>query len=114
MQDAYADVNISHVDAKVAAAMCRGGAITYQVNPLSGISAEWILQHVVPNMVRYGIHPQVCIVLGTAVLWALFDTVQRERFPDGLRQDVMRAYEGLGDRNQLAVGENPVLVSDAC
>jgi hypothetical protein len=44
----------------------------------------------------------------------LFDTVQRERFPDGLRQDVMRAYEGLGDRNQLAVGENPVLVSDSC
>lgn len=80
-------------------------------DPRSGISDGWILQHIVPNMVAYGINPHACKVLGRALLWCLFDDVQRDCLPDALRQQMLLAYKGLGDRNTLPVDVNPVMVS---
>lgn len=88
--------------------MCKGGAIAYVVHPDSGISEQWILHHIVPHPRDYGIDPQVCLVLGRAVLWALFDPIQRRRIPEHRRQQMLLAYQGLGDRNTLPEGENPV------
>lgn len=109
IQDVYTDVHLPYIDAKVASVMCKGGAAAYILNDASGISEEWVLQHIVPHMVDYGIHRQVCLVLGRAVLWALFDPTQASRIPQHRRQQMMQAYAGLGDRNTLAAGENPVL-----
>lgn len=67
--ETYADTSLAYVDAKVAAALCKGGVIAYLVDPGSGITDEWILQHVVPNLMRHGIELQVCKVLGRAMLW---------------------------------------------
>ena len=53
IQDVYTDVNLPYIDAKVASVMCKGGAVAYIVNDASGISEEWILEHIVPNMVPY-------------------------------------------------------------
>ena len=89
--------------------MCRGGAIAYVIHPQSGICDQWILDHIVPNMKTDGVDDQVCIVLGRAVLWALFDPVQSLRIPEHRRQDMMQAYISLGDRNTLPAGENPVI-----
>ena len=57
----------------------------------------------------YGIDHQVCLVLGRAVLFTLFDPVQVLRIPQHLRQQMMQAYAGLGERNTVPAGENPVI-----
>jgi hypothetical protein len=56
----YADINIPFVDAKVASALCKGGVVEYLVETSSGITDAWILQYVVPNMVRAGMQQQLC------------------------------------------------------
>jgi hypothetical protein len=60
-------------------------------------------------MVEYGHAPQVCLVLGCAVLFALFDPVQSQRIPEHRRQQMMHAFNSLGERNTLPAGENPVM-----
>jgi hypothetical protein len=60
-------------------------------------------------MVEYGHAPQVCLVLGCAVLFALFDPVQSQLIPEHRRQQMMHAFNSLGERNTLPAGENPVM-----
>jgi hypothetical protein len=64
MHGTYADTSIAFVDAKVAATMCKGNVIVYLVDEMSGVMDKWILDHVVPNMLRHGIDEQVCKVWG--------------------------------------------------
>ena len=111
IQDTYTDVNVGYIDAKVGAAMCKGGAITYQRNPSCGITDDWILTYVVPNMLARGFNRQVCLVLGRAVLWCMFEERHAGRFEPDKVEPVMAAYRDLGERNRLPQGENPVLVS---
>ena len=40
MHETYADTSIAFVDAKVAAALCKGGVIAYLLDPGSGIMDE--------------------------------------------------------------------------
>lgn len=108
IQDVYTDVNLPYVDARVASIMCRGGAIAYVLNKDSGISNDWLIEHIVPHMAAYGIDPHVCLVLGRALLWALFDETQVLRIPEPRRQQMMHAYNSLGGRNRVPAGENPV------
>ncbi len=96
------------MDAKVAAALCKGGVVAYLVDPDSGITDDWILQYVVPNMVQHGIETQVCKVLGRAMLWRLFDRSGDDCFPEHRRNQIMQAYRDLGFRNTLEDGCNPV------
>ena len=44
------ETQIAFVDAKVASAMSKGGAITYAIDDLTWISDDWMLEHVVPCM----------------------------------------------------------------
>jgi hypothetical protein len=108
-QDTYADTTIPFVDAKVAAALCNGGPITYVVKEGSGISDDWILQHVVPSMRRH-LDRQVCVVFGRALLWRIFYDIATHKtvVPEDIEKRVVEAYAGLGDRCTLAEGENPV------
>jgi hypothetical protein len=46
--------------------MCKGGVIAYEIDPLSGVSENWMLNYVVPNMVCHGLPCEVCIVFGRA------------------------------------------------
>ena len=71
--DTYTGTNIPFVDAKVAAALCKGGVVAYLIDEDSGITDQWILDYVVPNMFQTGIHCQVCLVLGHVILWRIFD-----------------------------------------
>ena len=87
-QDGYASTPIPYVDAKVCASLCKGGPITYIVKERSGINDQWILDYVVPtlhqrsalNNVNHRIHRQVCLVLGRALLWKIFDAC-RSKLP---------------------------------
>ncbi len=49
-QDTYADTTIPCTDAKVAAALCRGGPVEYVIKKESGITDQWVLDYVVPSM----------------------------------------------------------------
>ena len=91
-QDQYADTTIPHVDAIVAATLCVGGPIAYFVRDDSGVSSDWILEHVTPHMFAANIPRQVCIVLGRALLWKVWEA----------------AHGDLGARNRLEAGTNPV------
>ena len=109
--ETYIDTFIPWVDAKCAQALAKGGAIVYTVQEGSGVTDDWILTHVVPNMVARGIQRQVCIVLGRAVLWRAFDAATNHAFPEAKLQYIQRAYADIGDRNTLNAGSNPVVVS---
>lgn len=92
--------------------MCKGGAIFYQIHERSGVTEDWILEHVVPNMVRRGVPRPVCKVLGRAVLFRACDASGDDAFPPQRRTQILRALSDLGDRNQLAAGDNPIQVSN--
>ncbi len=93
-QDTYADTTIPFVDAKVAAALCKGGPVAYIVKDASGITDQWILDYVVPSM-KQGlfcpnpnnalnvfaavISEQVCIFLGRVLLFKMFDSSPGEK-----------------------------------
>ena len=75
------------------------------------ISEQWILDYIfVPHMHVYDIDPQVCLglVLGGAVLWALFDPVMPQRTPQYRCEAMMHAHDAPGDRNTLSPGVNSV------
>lgn len=106
--ETYADTNIGFLDPKVAAAMCKGGVVVYEINRLSGVFDNWIFEHVVPNLVSHGLPRQVCIVFGHAVLFRLFDRTGEDAVPTPMRESIMRAYQDLGARNLLEEGCNPI------
>ncbi len=82
--------------------------MTYKVELLSGISDGWILDHVTPNMARCGIPRDVCLVLGRAMLWRIFDRSGEDLVPSAQRMRIMARYEDLGADNHLEPGTNPV------
>ena len=67
--ESYASTSIPYIDAKVAAALCKGCVCAYILDELSGITDEWLLAHVTPNMVGRGFDQVVCLVLARAMLW---------------------------------------------
>lgn len=91
-------------DAKVCATLCVGGAVTYTDKPENGVSQDWILQHVAPNIVeRFG--NTVGLVLGRALLWCVF-SVHHDMVPLFIQNRIHSAYDVLP--NTLADGENPI------
>ena len=69
--DRYIETDLPWPDVKVANALCVGGAIKYSLDDGYGISYDWIVEHVVPNIML--VYPrEVAIILGSALLWACF------------------------------------------
>ncbi len=105
--ETYADTDIGWVDAKVASSLCKGGPIAYVIDPLSGVTDQWVLDHVVPNLSKK-VPVEVAKVLGGAVLFHAFDSSTKAAFPSHRKEHIRDAYFDLGARNQLEVGVNPV------
>jgi hypothetical protein len=103
--DDYIDVCLPYPDAKVAGKLCIGGPVKYVLRLNSGISDDWILEHVVPNIMRR-FPRQVGLVLGRALLWACFEQGAAGTLPAMIFDRVHHAY---GLIRQFAVGENPVI-----
>ena len=52
--------------------LCIGSEIKYELKDNSGISSDWILKNVIPNIASK-FNDKVSLVLGLAVLWEIFD-----------------------------------------
>ena len=91
--DVYIDTEVPYPDAKVAAALCVGRPITYQIVPGCGIDDAWITNNVIPNLFKHHFCKKTAIVLGKAVLWACIDPMYKSYVPDELLQRVTSAYE---------------------
>ncbi len=113
-QDTYADTTIPCTDAKVAAALFRGGPVEYVIKKESGIIDQWVLDYIVPSMRAAKwegtemVPNQACIVLGRALLWKIFHSSGEKGVAPEIRARVLHAYADLGDRNTLENGDNPV------
>jgi hypothetical protein len=103
--DTYIEPTLPYPDARVAAVLCRGGACKYVVKAGSGISDDWILEYVVPH-IRMRFSRSVALVLGRALLWAVFEDFG-VYLPIALRNRIQTAYADIPGR-QLVAGENPV------
>ena len=74
---------------------------------------DWVLEHVVPRTAE-AFPKKVDTVFGRAVLWKVFDASvtedgdSRHCIPGTMYERVMQAFKNLGDRCNLATGENPV------
>ena len=106
-QDVYADTVLPWPDAKVAAALCKGGPIHYQAKAESGSSEDWILCYVVPFISTKHCR-SFSLVLGRALLWRVFDEDQQASVPATICTRIKNAYRDLGSRCTLQDGENPV------
>jgi hypothetical protein len=107
--DTYTDPNIPFADAQVAATLCKGGPCKYVLKPGSGIiSDEWITDFVCPHIASR-FQRGVALVLGRALLWAIFDTATNSYIPAGLRNRIKTAYEHIpAVTRRLNVDENPI------
>ena len=63
LSNAYDATELPWPDAKVCSYLCVGGPCKYVVREGSGVTDEFILQSVVPN-IRKRFSEQVCLVLG--------------------------------------------------
>jgi hypothetical protein len=106
-QDVYADTTIPYVDAKVAAALCKGGPVAFLPKEELGITDQWVLDYVVPHLPAH-LPRQVCVVLGRALLWKIFHS-SGQHLPAEIRNRVMSAYRDLPGIGAMEPGENPVL-----
>ena len=108
-QDDYTSTTIPYVDGKVAFALCKGGAVYYMQKQESGMTDQWILDYVVPNL-KHRVPHEVAIVLGRALLWQCCDESAYQVVPPEIRQRIEDASSDLVSTGRYTVpdGENPV------
>ena len=107
MQDGYVEVTVPWPDAKVAAALCKGKPIHYCVKERSGISEQWIIEHVVPA-IRSRYCRSIFLVLGRAFSWRVFDDIDSHVTSLQIAARVKQAYRDIDARCLLPDGQNPV------
>ena len=105
VSDVYDDVEMPFPDAKVAGLLCMGGPCKYEIKQNSGISEQFLLTHVVPNVARRLPH-DVSVVLGTALMWYVFAPEGQNDVPQNIRDRVKNAYVTVN--NQLEEDDNPI------
>lgn len=105
-QDSYANVTIPYVDAKVAAALCKGGACAYQIIQGRNITNDWILDYVVPH-IREHCDRAVAIVLGKALMWKIFSD-HGSCVPQQIRNRVLNAYKDIVPSLNIGNNNNPI------
>jgi hypothetical protein len=107
--DTYIDPCLLWPDAKVASLLCKGGPCKYATREGSGVSDDWILQHVAPRIASR--FPRaVALVLGHALLWLVFEdyNVDGECYlPNNFVNQVLLAYQDIPGR-VLPLAQNPI------
>ena len=59
-------------------------------------------------MASHGIPRQVCLVLGRAMLWRIFDTCGNDLVPPAQKRRILERFEDMGVNNLLPAGTHPV------
>ena len=81
MVDTYIDCVIPYPDAKVAATLSIGGPVKYATKTGYNITDEFILNHVCPHIASL-VPRQISLVLGRALLWAIYDEEASQQTED--------------------------------
>jgi hypothetical protein len=103
VSDVYDNIERPLPDAKVAGKLFVGGPCKYDIKDSSGVTDDFLLQHVVPNIcARFS--ADVAKVLAKLLLWMLFSS-ERNYLPQAMRDHVQSAYNNICI---LPAGENPV------
>ena len=103
--DTYIDVVLPYPDAKVASTLCIGGPVKYEIRRGSGVSDQWLFDNVCTQIGRH--FPRgVGLVLGRALLWAIFDEKITKLIDDEMVARVKAAVLRLN--SNLPVGLNPI------
>jgi len=105
--DVYTDVELHWPDLKVASKLCVGGPCKYALKEGSGLSDDWLVQNVTPNIADvYG--AEVAAILAKPLLWALFEDilVGSDHVPQFIHNRVIMAYNNLNER--LPNDQNPI------
>jgi len=95
----YVNIQQEYEDAKVAARLCRGGAMRYKGKDAvaNAVTDAWLCEHVVPNIHhRYPNDHRLCRVLGIALLYICLSSNEDVLCPAALRGRVKDAYAALG------------------
>jgi hypothetical protein len=103
VSDVYDDIELPFPDAKVAGKLCIGGPCKYVIKEGSGVTDNFLLQHVVPNICTR-LPADVAKVLAKPLLWMLFSS-QKTYLPQAMRDRVSSAYNNI---RLLPAAENPV------
>ena len=91
--DTYVDVLLPYPDAKVAALLCVGGPCKYGLREGSGVTEQWLRQHVVPHMLhREKLQLQVVLALARPIIWVCFDDQVERYMPGPMRNRIRDAY----------------------
>lgn len=77
------------------------------VDEESCITDCWILDHITPHMARCGIPREVCLILGRAMLWRMFDSSGDELVPAEQKRRIMERYADIPHKT-IQLGVNPV------
>jgi hypothetical protein len=104
--DRYVNVEQMFLDAKVAAALCVGGAIKYCLVDNSGVTTLWLKENVVPGLCNYfGEDNKIVDVLALPLLWVCMNPDMKETAPLAISIRVQQAYEQI---RVLDLNINPV------
>ena len=101
--DRYDDVELPWPDVKVASMLCIGGPCKYVVRTDCGVTDEFILRYVMPSANRR-ITKEVCIILGKALLFFIFED-ETNHIPEDISTRVKTAYAGV----TVDSSQNPVI-----
>ena len=101
--DRYDDVELPWPDVKVASMLCIGGPCKYVVRTDCGVTDEFILRYVMPSANRR-ITKEVCIILGKALLFFIFED-EENHIPEDISTRVKTAYAGV----TVDPSQNPVI-----
>jgi hypothetical protein len=93
--DRYINIDQQFLDARVAAALCVGGAIRYKLEEGSGITNDWLFENVVPGIKEYFGGDSIAVVLALPLLWACLHVDLFELVPLTLRSRIKEAYERI-------------------
>ena len=95
VSDCYDDVELPWPDVKMAGLLCPGGPCKYVMDKDSGVTPQFILEHVLPHANRR-IPNTVALTLGTALLWYIFsDRNENDRVPVDIEQRVRSAFDQI-------------------
>ena len=103
--DRYINIEQQFLDAKVAAALCPGGAIKYCLVEQSGITNTWLYEHVVPGIKEYFVDDSIIDVLALPLLFACLNNDVLKYVPLTLSTRIRERYETI---RVLPATTNPV------
>lgn len=91
VSDTYMDISLPYNDAKVAAKLCVGGAIKYELRQDAGVTKAWVGENVAPLISDF-MTKEIGQTLGMALLWAAYDNEFHQIIPLEMRERIRRSF----------------------